>query len=143
MSVVIPHPGAHLAIDFVMRPMTHPTLSSLTTPVSVATTHGLDSGGFIGSVGGGFMRYEFVRIKSHFAIPDMDITFDNKSLTHRLLVPLITSLFKARIIDRFESGVEESLDQGLIALGQRVTSILNEAPNPLSLTSFGSMLTVM
>lgn len=143
MSVSIPDPGAGLSIDFVMRPVTNPSLSAVTTPVSTSTTLGADKGGFIGAVGGGFMRYEFVRIKSHFAIPDMEIEFDKKSLSHRVLVPLITALFKSSIIDKFESGVEESLDDGLIALGQQVTSILNQAPNPLSLTSFGSMLTVV
>jgi hypothetical protein len=103
----------------------------------------MDKGGYIGAVGGGFMRYEFVRIKSHFAIRDMNIDFEKKTLSHRLLVPLVTSMFKASIIDRFESGIEEGLDQGLVALGQQVTHILNEAPNPLSLTSFGSMITAV
>jgi hypothetical protein len=109
----------------------------------MSTTTGTESGGYIGTIGGGLMRYEFVRIKSHFAIPDMTIDYDTKTLSHRLLVPLITSMFKARIIDRFESGIEESLDQGLVTLGQQVTKVLNQAPNPLSISSFGSMMTAI
>lgn len=144
MTVTIPEPGADLAIDFVMRPVTNPAISSLTAPTSMSTTLGTESGGFVGTVGGGgIMRYEFVRIKSHFAIPDMEIDFEKATLSHSFLVPLITSMFKTRIIDRFESSIEESLDQGLVALGQQVTKVLNQAPNPLSISSFGSMITAV
>jgi len=140
MTITIPKPGADLSIDFVMRPSTRAALSSVTTPTSFSTTTGMEEGGFIGSVGGGLMKYEFVRIKSHFGVSDLEIDYDKKTLSHSVLVPFFTTLFKARIIDRFESGIEEALDVALIALGQQVTSILNEAPNPLSISSFGSMV---
>lgn len=143
MSVTIPDPGADLAIDFVMRPITNPAISSVTAPTPMSTTLGTEKGGFETTVGGGLMRYEFVRIKSHFSIPDMVIDFDTKTLSHRFLVPLITAMFKARIIDRFESSIEDSLDQGLIALGRQVTQILNQAQNPLSISNFGSMMTAV
>jgi len=144
MSVTIPDPGADLAIDFVMRPSTSSAISSASAPTSWSTTTGSEKAGFTGTVGGGgLLRYEFVKIKSHFAIPDMVIDFDTQTLSHRFLVPLITSMFKARIIDRFESGVEEALDQGLVSLGQSVTNILNQAPNPLSISGFGSMMTAV
>jgi hypothetical protein len=140
MTMTIPEPGAHLVIDFVMRPLTRAALSATTAPTSMATTLGLDSGGFVGGVGGGLMKYEFVRIKSHFSVSDLNIEYDTKTLSHRFLVPLVTTLFKTRIIDRIETSIEEALDQGLITLGQQVTKILNQAPNPLSLASFSSMV---
>lgn len=145
MSVTIPDPGADLSIDFVMRPAAHKAaISSVTAPTSMSTTLGTERGGFEGTIGGGgLMRYEFVRIKSHFAIPDLVIDYDTKTLSHRFLVPLITTMFKARIVDRFESSIEEALDSGLITLGQQVTKILNQAPNPLSISSFGSMATAV
>jgi len=121
MSVRIPEPGADLAIDFVMRPSSS-AISATSAPIPT-------------------MRYEFVKVKSHFAIPDMDIAFDTKTLSHSFLVPLVTSLFKTRIINRFQSGVEESMDSGLYNLGQQVTKILNQAQNPLSISSFGSVMT--
>jgi len=135
MTITIPAPGANLAIDFVMRPATRTTLSPTTT-----TEEKRMGEGYIGSVGGGLMKYEFVRIKSHFGVPDMIIDYDTSTLSHSFLVPMLTGLFKNRIIDRFESGIEEALDQGLISLGQKVTGILNQAPNPLSVSSFGSMV---
>jgi hypothetical protein len=141
MTITIPSPGADLTLDFVMRPITSAAISAAHAPTSFSTTTGLESGGFFGNVGGGgLMKYEFVKIKSHFSVPDMNIDFDTRTLSHRFLVPLITSVFKGKLIDRFEAVIEESLDQGLITLGHRVTGILNQAPNPLSLSSFGSMI---
>lgn len=143
MTITIPSPGANLSIDFVMRPHTGSAISSVNAPTTFSTTSGMESGGFSANLGGGMMRYEFVKIKSHFEIPDMQIDYDNKTLSHQFLVPLLTSVFKTRIIDRFESGIEESLDSGLAALGHRVVQILNDAPNPLSISSFGSMMTAV
>lgn len=127
MSVTIEPPGADLTIDFVLKPSVSTTMERGATLIE----------------SGAPLRYDFVRIKSHFHIPDMKIEFDTRTLHHNILVPLMTSLFKARIIDRFESGIEASLDQGLVALGQQVTSILNQAANPLSISSFGAMMTVV
>jgi len=136
MTISIPEPGAELSIDFVLRPSTKASLSAPTS-----TTTGTERAGFTTSVGGGgLLQYEFLRIKSHFSVPDMKIDFDTSTLSHRLLVPLMTSLFKARIIDKFESSIEEALDKGLISLGQQVANLLNQSPNPLSLSNFGSML---
>jgi len=143
MSIRIPEPGASLSIDFVLRPMGKPEISAATAPTSFATTTGMEKGGVIGTVGGGFMKYEFLRLKAHFSVPDMQIDFDKKTLTHSVLVPMMTTLFKARIVDKVESGIEEALDKGLINLGQQVTSVLNQAPNPLSLSSFGSMMSTI
>jgi hypothetical protein len=141
MTITIPEPGAALALDFVLRPLksSQAEISAATAPTGLSTTLGIDSGGFIGSVGGGLMKYEFIRIKSHFSVPDLVIDYDTKTLSHRFLVPIITTLFKNRIMDRFESSIEEALDQGLVTLGQQVTKILNQAPNPLSLSSLGSL----
>jgi hypothetical protein len=133
MSITIPEPGAELSIDFVLRPTTNSALSNTPNPTQ--------DPGLITAVGGGLMRYEFLRIKSHFTLPDMKIKFDTATLSHRVLVPLMTTLFKTRIMDRFESSIEEALDSGLIALGQQIATLLNQAPNPLSISSFGSMMT--
>lgn len=108
-------PDADLVIDFVMQP----------TAGSIAPT---------------MSRYEFVKTKSHFNIKDMIIRYDKKTLSHRFLVPAITKMWKSSIIDRFEVGVEQALDKSLQALGQNVTKILNQTPNPLSISTITSLI---
>jgi len=140
MSVRIPEPGADLTLEFVMRPVSGAEISAVSAPTKMETTTDMSSKGFSTAVGGGMMRYEFVKIVSHFDIPDLIIDYDTNTLSHSFLVPLITSLFKARIVDRFEDEVEQSLNKGLESLGQNVVSILNKAQNPLSISSVGSTI---
>jgi len=122
MSVEIPEPGADLAIDFVMKPFSY-------SPEIDSHMRGKEA------------RYEFVGIRSHFAIPDMRIDYDNSSLSHSFLVPLMTTLFKNQLIDRLEGSIEDALNHGLHELGKKVVNTLNTAPNPLSLSNLGSMMT--
>jgi len=138
MSVRIPEPGADLTLEFVMRPISGSEISAIKAPTKIETTTDTSKKGFATAVGGGMMRYEFVKVVSHFDIPDLDIDYDTKTLSHSFLVPLITSLFKARIVDRFEDEVEQALNKGLETLGQNLVSILNKAENPLSISSVGS-----
>jgi len=136
MTVSIPEPGADLTLEFVMRPLRNPEISALKSQDKEAE-------GFQTAVGGGAMRYEFVKVSSHFTIHDMNITYDKATLSHPALVPLITRWWKSTIIDRFETEIEESLNSGLEALGQQVVGIMNQAQNPLSISSLGSMFSAL
>lgn len=114
-KVKIPH--ADLTIDFVLLPAT-----------SMA---GMTQTG---------MRYEFVRTKSHFNIADILIRYKKDTLSHSFLTPTVTKLFKGTITDRFETGIEQALDKSLQVLGQNVTRLLNQAPNPLSISTITSFM---
>jgi len=81
-------------------------------------------------------KYVYSRTKSHFDIMDLEIHFRKETLKHYIMVPLFTKVFKSSIIRRFQSSIEESLDEKLIVLGKQVTSILNDSPNPLAISSY-------
>eukprot|EP01126_Amoeba_proteus_P050416 TRINITY_DN5950_c0_g2_i1.p1 TRINITY_DN5950_c0_g2~~TRINITY_DN5950_c0_g2_i1.p1 ORF type:complete len:343 (+),score=82.06 TRINITY_DN5950_c0_g2_i1:1197-2225(+) len=117
--------NANLSLDFVMRPGAKSILGE--------TRQG-------GAVPMSSMRYEFLRMKTRFRIKDMDIKFHTETLSHSLLVPMLTSLFKGSIRDRVESGIEEAMDEGLVSLGKQVVDILNQAPRPLSIPSLEGVI---
>jgi len=137
MSVRIAPPGARLSIDFVMKPISKATDPKPLGEGHFSTLSTLGGLGGMGATAGKKLRYQFVRIKTHFTISNMDISYDKSTLSHKFLVPLATSLFKASIIDRIESGIEAALDKGLVNLGEQVIAKLNQLPNPLSLSSLG------
>jgi hypothetical protein len=59
-----------------------------------------------------------------FHIDDMDIEFDRATITHDILVPMITSLFKRNIIYSVERGVEDSLGEVVNDIGRRLSDAL-------------------
>jgi len=124
VSVVIPPPGANLTIYFLLCPVYK------REPV-VAGEGDLAQ---IGQTVGQSVSYKFVETRSYFSISDMNIIFDESTLTHSMLTPMAASLFKDSIIDRFESRISQALDEALLSLGQRITGILNQVQNPLSLS---------
>lgn len=128
-KVKIPH--ADLTIDFVMQ------------PTGMGTSLGKEiKEGFVtaGGASGETSRYEFVRTKSHFNISELMIKYKKATLSHKFLVPMVTNLFKGTITDRFEIGIEQALDKSLQTLGQNVTRMLNQAPNPLSISTITSFI---
>jgi len=67
----------------------------------------------------------------NFQIHKFDIEFDKKTLSHDLLVPLITSMFKYQIQRQIELSVEKNIG-GLVAnIGDRLTTALVEINRPL------------
>jgi len=141
VTLAIPEPGATLVIDFVMRPVSRPSVNPISAPTSTFTTMNTSDEGVIGTFGGNqTMRYEFVKLKTHFDVPEVEIDFKRETLNHKILFPLLTGWFKIWVHDRFETGVMEALDDGLVSLGQRVIEILNQAPNALSLSEVESTL---
>jgi len=126
MSVTLPPPGANLTIDFIMRP-TYNTKAPLRGGNGKEMLAGFGSN----------LSYEFVKTKSHFAISDLQIDYDKSTLSHSILTPMGTKHYKAQIIDRIETGVTQALDKQLNSLGEKVISMLNHLPNPLSISSLG------
>jgi len=110
-------PRADLTLDFVLRP-TSPSLEK----------EGIKA--FAGP--GSMMKYQFMNLRSYFRIYDLDINFHEETLSHEYLLPLLTEFFKGRIIDRFESGIESALDNGVVSLGENVAKILSQSSDVLS-----------
>jgi uncharacterized membrane-anchored protein YhcB (DUF1043 family) len=113
MDVCIP--SADLTVDFVFSPST-----SESEP------------------GRRVSRYQFVRVRSYFSVSDIEINYHKETLSHNILVPLLTTLFKPYIINNFETGVQKSIDETLINAGEKIRSILEQTPYSLSLSSFPS-----
>jgi len=69
---------------------------------------------------------KFVNGKVNFAIHNMDIEFDKATLTHDVLVPMFTGLFKAQIVHGIERAVEKNLGKLVNDLGAKVHEGLNQ-----------------
>lgn len=65
-----------------------------------------------------------------FHIRKMDIDFDKETLTHDLLVPLITNLSKQDIQNEIEKVVEKSLTNVIQKLGDQLTQTLSQVNRP-------------
>jgi hypothetical protein len=68
---------------------------------------------------------------AHFNIHKMDIVFDKSTLTHDVLVPMVTSMFKARIQRTIETEVENNLKSLIQSIGARLTEALAQINRPL------------
>jgi len=66
-----------------------------------------------------------------FDIDVFDISFDKSSIHHDVLLPVITSMFKAQIQQQIESEVENSLNSLIGGLGEQLTAALTTVNRPL------------
>jgi len=132
VSIRVPKPGADLTIDFVLRPFEK---TDTTTSLNVVGTE--DKGAIRDSQG----RYSFVKVKTNLHMPKLDVKFKEEDMKHPYLLPTVTSLFKRSIISEFEGIIERLLNDGLKGLGEKVAKILNQAENPLSLSTLGERMT--
>jgi len=143
VSISLPEPGADLTLDFVMRPVEESRRVGGTGTVGMGGVgssigdKGISMQGVIGEQQHG---YTFVKVKATFNVPTLDVTYRKETLQHSILLPFFTRFFKSSLVDRFETMIQDFLDQGLTDLGEKVTKILNQAPNPLSLGSFQGMV---
>jgi len=103
-------PSAELSVEFVYSP----TSSS--------------EKGFEKKIKRQHRKYQFLRVTSHFDISSLEITFDKSSLKHRILSPALTTIFKHSLTQRFESGLQDSLNQGLEATGEKISEFLEQVP---------------
>jgi len=111
---------ADLTLDFVMRP----------------NSPSVDKEGATTIRGPGMMRYQFMRMRSRFEIYETDLQFHEETLKHDILLPMLVPFFKARIMDKIESGIEDALNGNLHSLGENVAKILSQSPNPLSIENY-------
>jgi len=114
MDVTVP--SADLTIDFVYSP-----------------SRPRDTTGFCKEVGGERSFYQFLRVRTHFSVSDVDIDYDKNSLKHDILVPILTHMFKPYIILKFETGIQDAMNDGLRLLGERISQIMQQSPYNLSL----------
>jgi len=116
MDVVIP--AANLCVDFLYSPYA-PS----------------DKSGFVKEVGGQNW-FQFLRVRTHFSVSDLQITFDKSSLKHPVLVPILTTVFKPYLIGRFETGIQDSMNESLRDVGERISSIMQQSPFDLSVNTW-------
>jgi len=107
MDVCIP--SADLTIDFVYSPSVPKDTGS-----------------------GGKGLYQFVRANTRLSISDLDIDLHTDTLRHSIISPVLTGLFKPYLIARFESGVQEAMNNGLKEAGNSISQLLAQSPYSLS-----------
>jgi len=69
--------------------------------------------------------------KANFDIHNIDITYDKRTLTHDVLVPMLTALFKLNIQRAIEEEVEKNLQKLIDSVGSRLTEALIGVNRPL------------
>jgi hypothetical protein len=74
---------------------------------------------------------KFQEGSASFDIEKFDITFDKNTINHSILLPLISSLFKAQIQSLIESSVEDRLGGLLDSLADQLTQALSSVNRPL------------
>jgi len=67
----------------------------------------------------------------NFQIHKLDIEFDGRTLSHDILVPMITSMFKYQIQRQIELAVEGNIGGLVNGIGDRLSSALMEVNRPL------------
>jgi len=133
VSISVPKPGADLTVDFVLRPY------QATDNHESANIGGTEEKAALQDKKTG--RYSLVKVKTSLYINDLDVKFQEQGMNHPYLLPTLTSFFKVSIINEFEGIIEKLLNNGLKGLGESVVGILNQAANPLSLSSLGDKVT--
>jgi len=76
--------------------------------------------------------------EAHFHIHKLDIEFDKGSLSHSILIPMITNMFKKKIQSQIETEVEAKLGQFVQSIGDQLTEALVTINRPL-LTGFDTV----
>jgi hypothetical protein len=66
-----------------------------------------------------------------FYISEMDIEFDKETLTHEVLVPMVTKLFKTQIKKKIEEQVEKNLKGFIEQLGGLMSNAIAQINRPL------------
>jgi uncharacterized protein YeeX (DUF496 family) len=64
---------------------------------------------------------KFTSSQVNFSIQDMDIEFDRNTLSHDILVPMVTSLWKRNLIHAIERAVEKNLGGVVNDIGKRLS----------------------
>jgi hypothetical protein len=82
-------------------------------------------------------QYQFLRVNTHFSVSDVKIKFDKSTLSHKIMSPVLSSVYKPYLIYKFESGIQEALNQGLREVGKRISGIIEQAPYSLSVSGWG------
>jgi len=107
-------PSADLIIDFVYSP-------SVPKGATTGYTKELETG-----------LYQFMRATTQFSVSDLNISY-HPGLRHEVLVPMLTTLFKPYLISKFETGVQEAMNNGLRDTGNRISQLISQSPYSLSL----------
>jgi hypothetical protein len=68
---------------------------------------------------------------ANFDISKMAIDFDNSTLKHPVMVPMLTSLFKTTIKQQIEKAIEKNLSGFVGKVGERMTGSLTNVNTPL------------
>jgi len=113
-------PSADLAIFFVYSPSTPSHGEGFTTAIQEPFTN----------------KYQFLRVKTYFTISDLEINFHKDTLSHSIISPALTALYKPYLTFKFESEIQEALNDKLRDVGEKISSLLEQAPDPMSLANY-------
>jgi hypothetical protein len=68
--------------------------------------------------------------KASFDISNLEIEFDTSTLSHPVLVPMLTKIFKLQIQQQIEHQVEKNLTAWMQNLGEMITSSIGQTNRP-------------
>jgi len=83
-------------------------------------------------------QYQFLRVKTYFSISNLEITFDKRTLHHKLISPVLTSWYKPYLTWRFETEIQNALNLGLREVGEKISSIMMQAQHSMPLAQLGT-----
>jgi CRISPR/Cas system-associated protein Cas7 (RAMP superfamily) len=75
-------------------------------------------------------------VKTYFIISNLEIEFNKASLKHNILSPALVGLYRSYLTHKFESEIQEALNEKLKEVGQQITSFLEQNPDTMSLASY-------
>jgi hypothetical protein len=113
-------PSADLSIFFVYSPFIPSSGAGFTTKIEDPIRH----------------RYQFLRVKTYFIISNLEIEFNKASLKHNILSPALVGLYKSYLTHKFESEIQDALNEKLKEVGQQITSFLEQNPDTMSLAGY-------
>jgi len=67
----------------------------------------------------------------HFQIHDFEVEFDKQTLSHEILVPILTSLFKTQLQKQIEQAVERNIGGLVNMIGEKLSAALGDLNRPL------------
>lgn len=68
---------------------------------------------------------------AHFNIHKFEIEYDKSSISHNVLLPFITNLFKLRIQQQLETEIERNISNVMQTIGEQLTEALSQINRPL------------
>jgi hypothetical protein len=76
-------------------------------------------------------RLRFLRVNSHVRVLDLDITYHRNTISHTILVPVLTRIFQGFLISKLESTIQYLVNENFMEAGQNMVRMLENTSYPL------------